>query len=139
MNESAILKALAAKPGSIASELGTTSVEMNKLFKAEKVVKVGQRKTGTKGRPPIEWAITGQDIELLALNHNGFTASGAPKLPDASHIKELASGEEPRMLEFIEKVFAGDYGPREKEDFTVLQNRYRDIVRHIERRNALKG
>lgn len=138
MNETSILKALAEKPGAIASELGATSVEMNKLLKEEKVTKVGLRKTGAKGRPPVEWAIAGQDVELLNLNHNGFMPSGAPQLPSAEHVKPFASGEEPNILVFIEKVFDGDYGPRESEDFKLLKARYERIISQIERRTAIK-
>jgi hypothetical protein len=59
MSTDQILKSLAEKPGQIASELGTTTVEMNKLAAAGKVIALGTRSTGKPGRPPVEWAVAG--------------------------------------------------------------------------------
>lgn len=137
-----ILSTLADKPGSIASELGATSVEMNRLFKEGKVIKVGKRQTGSRGRPPVEWALPGYEPESKTsdptVDVNGvevvFEYVAAPSLPDASKVKPYASGEEPRILAFIERVFAGEYGPREKEDFNILKKRYSDILRQIRKR-----
>jgi hypothetical protein len=62
MSTDQILKSLAEKPGQIASELGTTTVEMNKLAAAGKVIALGTRSTGKRGRPPVEWAVAGAGV-----------------------------------------------------------------------------
>lgn len=138
-----ILSALAENPGAIASELGATSVEMNRLFKEGKVIKVGKRQTGSRGRPPVEWALPGYVPEGPVSSEPIIDANGievvfeyvaAPSLPSAADVKPYASGEEPRIMAFIERVFAGEYGPREKEDFNILKKRYGDIVRQIRKR-----
>lgn len=139
MTNESILTVLAKKPGAIAAELGATSVEMNRLFKDELIVKVGKRKTGTRGRPPVEWALPG-DKDKVPDSPDPETSISIPKLPDVPQsTRDKASGEEPRMLEFIEKVFAGKCGIRELEDYRVLQKRYKDILRQISRRGNQKN
>lgn len=62
MSKDQILKALADAPRSIASELGTTTIVMRELEQAGKVVRVGNRKTNQRGRPPVEWAVAGVEL-----------------------------------------------------------------------------
>lgn len=52
---------LAANPGSIATEIGVSPVEMGRLEKAGKVIRIGKRTTGSRGRPPVEWALPGTE------------------------------------------------------------------------------
>lgn len=54
-----IIQTLTEKPGSIASELGATTAQMTELERQGKVVRVGKRSTGKRGRPPVEWAVAG--------------------------------------------------------------------------------
>lgn len=62
MDTTTIINFLSENPGSIPSEIGTTPVEMSRLEQAGLVVRVGQRKTGKRGRPPVEWAVTGAEV-----------------------------------------------------------------------------
>jgi hypothetical protein len=52
---------LAENPGATAQEIGVTPVEMIRIEAQEDspIVRVGQRKTGKRGRPPVEWALAG--------------------------------------------------------------------------------
>jgi hypothetical protein len=59
-----ILAFIAANPGCTAVEAGTTPVDMIRREKAGQVIRVGLRKTGTRGRPPVEWALTGAEVEI---------------------------------------------------------------------------
>lgn len=155
-NEKNILTALAKfKPapdqnGAIADEVGATAVEMNRLAKEKKVVNVGSRKTGRRGRPPVEWALPGA-TRVSVLNpdepadsvHRGEVVikvkgapKGAPKLVDASHVKAHIQGEEASILRYIERVFSGaeDRFAHEMGDFRLLADRYAEVVKQIERR-----
>ena len=57
MNNTEIINFLKDNPGSTAQEIGVMPVEMNRLAAKGIAEKVGNRKTGTRGRPPVEWAL----------------------------------------------------------------------------------
>lgn len=59
MDNAQIVAKLRDNPGLIAEEIGATSVEMNRAFKAGLVIKLGTRPMNRRGRPPVEWAIPG--------------------------------------------------------------------------------
>jgi predicted ArsR family transcriptional regulator len=142
MSNETILSVLAEKPGAIASEVGSTPVEMLRLEKAGLIERVGLRKNGGRGRPPVEWAVRGQGDQARtaeAKNDRRAPVKGAPKLVDADHIRPFLSGEEPRILQFIENTFAGKYGDRDLEDYRVLAGRYKDIVRQASKRANAKA
>ena len=141
MSNESIIAALADKPGAIASEVGSTPVEMLRLEKAGLIERVGVRKNGGRGRPPVEWAVRGQGQEarsVEAKNERRSPVKGAPKLVDADHVRPFLSGEEPNILKFIEDTFAGKYGERELEDYRVLAARYKDVVRQASKRASAK-
>lgn len=56
---------LADHPGATAQEIGVTPVEMIRLEEQENspIVRVGFRKTGKRGRPPVEWAVAGTAVD----------------------------------------------------------------------------
>lgn len=56
---------LAENPGATAQEIGVTPVEMIRIEEQENspIVRVGLRKTGKRGRPPVEWAVAGTPAE----------------------------------------------------------------------------
>lgn len=51
-----------AYPRSTAKEAGLTTAEANALVGAGKLMQAGHRKTGKKGRPPIEYVVIGYDL-----------------------------------------------------------------------------
>jgi hypothetical protein len=61
MENTAIINFLKGNPGAIAEEIGATSVEMNRAFKAGLVIKLGTRSMNRRGRPPVEWAVPGTE------------------------------------------------------------------------------
>jgi predicted ArsR family transcriptional regulator len=141
MSNETILTILAEKPGAIASEVGSTPVEMIRLEKAGLIERVGTRKNGGRGRPPVEWAVKGAADQARtpeAKNERRAPVKGAPKLVDADQVRPFLSGEEPRILKFIEDTFAGKYGERDLEDYRVLAARYKDVVRQASRRSNVK-
>jgi hypothetical protein len=57
-----VLSRLADKPGAIATEIGSTPVEMIRMEKAGYVTRTGVRRIpGKRGRPPVEWMVTGAE------------------------------------------------------------------------------
>lgn len=129
-----ILAKLATKPGAIADEVGATPIEMVNLESIGAIIRVGSRKTGKRGRPPVEWAVANEDGSPAPRDTS--PVKGAPKLVESSHIRENISAEENRVLDYIESVFAGKYGQRELGDYTTLADRYRSIVNTAERKGA---
>jgi hypothetical protein len=75
-----VIDFLAANPGATAQEIGVTPVEMIRLEQEpdSPIVRVGQRKTGKRGRPPVEWALAGS------------VAPDAPTISDPEHDAILA-------------------------------------------------
>lgn len=61
MENAQIVKFLQDHPGAIAEEIGATSIDMNRCFKAGLVIKLGTRAMGRRGRPPVEWATPGTE------------------------------------------------------------------------------
>lgn len=59
-----IAERLAAKPGSTAKEIDVTPTEMIRLEEIGRVVRVGSRATGKRGRRPVEWALPGTEITV---------------------------------------------------------------------------
>ena len=56
------LEYIAANPRSTAREAGLTNAEANLLVGQGKIMEVGKRITGKKGRPPAEYVIAGTDV-----------------------------------------------------------------------------
>lgn len=129
-----ILAKLAAHPGAIAEEVGATPIEMVNLESISAVMRVGTRKTGKRGRPPVEWAIPGEDGEAMARDTS--PVKGAPKLIESAHVRDRITSDENRALDYIEAVFDGKYGQRELQDYRVLAERYEQIVATAERKAA---
>ena len=141
MSNESIIAALTDKPGAIASEVGSTPVEMLRLEKVGLIERVGVRKNGGRGRPPVEWAVKGEGDAARtpeAKNERRAPVKGAPKLVDADHVRPFLSGDEPNILKFIEDTFAGKYGERDLEDYRVLAARYKDVVRQASKRASAK-
>lgn len=63
-NADTIIAALTDAPGATAQELGTNVPTMALLEQAGRVIRIGSRSTGKRGRPPVEWAIAGADVEI---------------------------------------------------------------------------
>jgi hypothetical protein len=56
------IKFIEANPRSTAKEAGLTTAEANALVGQGKLVQAGHRKTGKKGRPPVEYVVVGYDF-----------------------------------------------------------------------------
>lgn len=130
-----ILERLELVPGAIATEIGTTPAFMIHLEKQKLVERVGQRKTGKRGRPPVEWAVRDAKAPVKQEDDGPFKLlTGAPKLPEITeHTAQMIPAEQQRQIAYIEKVFAGAYGQRELGDYKILAERYKEIVRTAER------
>lgn len=63
-NADSIITRLVDNPGATAQELGSNVPTMALLEQAGRVVRIGYRSTGKRGRPPVEWAIAGADVEI---------------------------------------------------------------------------
>lgn len=59
----AITAALRETPRQTAQELGTTTVRMDELEAAGVVKRAGNRVTGKRGRPPVEWVTADTEVE----------------------------------------------------------------------------
>jgi hypothetical protein len=57
-----IIDRLAAAPRSTAQELGTTTTELDKLVARGLIQRFGTRKTGKRGKPPVEYIVAGADV-----------------------------------------------------------------------------
>lgn len=130
-----ILENLSFLPGAIATEVGATPAQMVALESASKVIRVGERKTGKRGRPPVEWAVNDGSVTL---EKDTSPVKGAPKLPDPSDVRDLLGEAEQGALNYIERVFAGDYGQRELGDYKLLHGRYSQIINDQRRRMGLR-
>lgn len=150
-----ITTALKKQPGATAAELGTTTLVMRDLEKQGKVVAVGTRRTGKRGKPPVEWAVPGPQADALKAQHDEatervkqerkaaqkpakapqtasndedeITLVSAPPLPNIEDIHASLSDEHRPQVEYIERVFAR--GGREMADYNLLIKRYKDIAR----------
>lgn len=142
---------LAANPGAIAEEIGVSPVVMNRLEKENKVVRIGKRSLGRRGRPPVEWALPNSEVTEPVVLAN------FPKLVDATKAREFANADEARILAYVEKVFDGHKmvldprspiygtwvegireGSEGEKDYKLLAARYRSVVSGITRRH-LRG
>lgn len=63
MTEKQILAAIKRKPGIIGPELGVKNSVLFALEAHGKIIRLGLRKTGKRGRPPIEWALSGTKVD----------------------------------------------------------------------------
>lgn len=140
---SKITKALTEKPWQIANELGTTSLEMNRLADEGVVIRGNNRSTGKRGRPPVEWGLPGMvipDMGTKKIIKTVTTKDGVekektitiPKLPDISAVRDQITGESLRKIEYIEAVFGGKYGPTpytKVADYYAAIETYNEIVR----------
>ena len=131
MNNTEIINFLKDNPGSTAQEIGVTPVEMNRLAAKGIVEKVGNRKTGTRGRPPVEWALPGAELPV----REAVNTVNAPALPNIDPALRAALDDEARrQIEYIEGEFAGKHGPRELADYNLLRSRYVDIIKATSRK-----
>jgi hypothetical protein len=64
MNTEQIISYLTKNPGAIASEIGTTNAVMKELEDKGQVTRIGNRKTGQRGRPPVEWVAGNVTVEV---------------------------------------------------------------------------
>lgn len=150
-----IIKTLKKNPGATAAELGTTTLVMREMEKQGEVVAVGTRRTGKRGKPPVEWAVPGPKADALKATHDEANAKVkeakqaaqkpvkaapapvegkdetmpvmAPPLPDIEDIYPELSDEHRPQIAYIERQFAR--GGREMADYNLLKKRYVDIVR----------
>jgi hypothetical protein len=63
MNTDAVLNFFAENPRATAKEAGITTADTNVLVGAGKLVAVGNRVTGKRGRPPMEYVVAGTEVE----------------------------------------------------------------------------
>lgn len=63
MNTTTALAFIAETPRATAKEAGLTNAEANELVGQGKLVAVGNRVTGKRGRPPMEYVIAGQELD----------------------------------------------------------------------------
>jgi predicted ArsR family transcriptional regulator len=137
-NVDSILKSLAGKPGQIASELNSTSIELSNLAKQGKVVRAGSRQTNKRGRPPVEWALPESEYQTEAREKDLIEVqvpkvSSVPRLNKVTH--EFLNKEEERQASYIEDSFDGKYGEREMADYKILAETYAEVTRKAEKRN----
>lgn len=142
-----LLTTLASKPRSTAKELGATTADMVRLEEAGQVKRVGTRKTGKRGKPPVEWVVAEQAEQVMkdiaeeqkvvasAPVANSAPAVEKPKLDPIDDIRAHLDTEQTRIIAYIEGQF--ERGGREKADYDLLRSRYDDIVRSVRRR--MKG
>lgn len=62
MNSATAIKFFEVNPRATAKEAGLTTGEANSLVGAGKLMRAGHRKTGKKGRPPVEYVVVGYDL-----------------------------------------------------------------------------
>ena len=129
-----ILENLSYLPGAIATEVGATPAQMTALESAGKVIRTGERKTGKRG--PVEWAVNDGSVSV---EKDTSPVKGAPKLEDISDVRELLDVETLNQVEYIERVFAGDYGQRELGDYKMLAERYEHIANEKRRRTGRRA
>ncbi len=130
-NMSQIIDFLKNNPGATAQEIGVTPVEMSRLAAKGIVEKVGTRSTGTRGRPPVEWALPGADLT----QREDVSVFKAPALPVVDpKVRKAMDAESLRQIEYIEGEWEGKHGVREMADYNLLRGRYADIVRAAAKR-----
>lgn len=57
---------LAIAPGSTAKEIDVSPTEMIRLEEMGRVIRVGERHTGKRGRRPVEWALPGAEVTIAS-------------------------------------------------------------------------
>lgn len=137
MNTTDIINFLKANPGSIASEIGTTNVVMRDLEEQGLVSRLGNRSTGKRGRPPVEW-VAGEltDEQKAEQEKKAEAKEAAPKEPKEKKPKapptlsELPAGigdEDRRKVVYIDTEVLS--GRRDDSDVTFLLGVRKDILR----------
>lgn len=63
MNTTAALKHFEDNPRATAREAGLTNAEANELVGQGRIVAVGNRVTGKRGRPPMEYVVAGAELD----------------------------------------------------------------------------
>ncbi len=63
MDTNAVIEFFTENPRATAKEAGITNAEAVQLVGTGKLVEVGKRKTGKKGRPPAEYVVFGADLD----------------------------------------------------------------------------
>jgi hypothetical protein len=124
-----ILSRLADKPGATATEIGTTPVEMIRMEKAGYVTRTGVRRTpGKRGRPPVEWMVTGTQ----------------PPEPKVAASDENVTGiyfnrEQQRMIDYIDnqlgRIARGERKDEDGGDERLLRDRRKAVIREAKRVN----
>lgn len=144
MSNDELLTTLANKPRSTAKELGATTADMVRLEQAGRVQRVGTRKTGKRGKPPVEWAVAEQAEKIMKavaeevkqepapVANSAPKTEKVPKLPAIDDVRKYLDPEQARIVAYIEGQFKR--GGREKADYDLLRSRYDDIVRAARRR-----
>jgi hypothetical protein len=62
MNSTAVIQFFADNPRSTVKEAGITNAEANILVGQGKLIAVGKRSTGKKGKPPTEYVVMGTEL-----------------------------------------------------------------------------
>jgi hypothetical protein len=125
-----ILTALKNKPGAIAVEIGATPVDMIRLEKMDPplVQRVGKRRTGSRGRPPVEWAVTG--VPYISQDEAE---------PEVAEAGVVLNAEQKRMIAYIDAEIAKFASGARQEfgdgsnDESMLRNRRKAIIRAAKR------
>lgn len=63
MDSTTAINFFAENPRSTAKEAGLTKAEADALVGRGKIIPAGNRKTGKKGRPPVEYVVVGFDLD----------------------------------------------------------------------------
>lgn len=132
MDNTEIITFVTNNPGCTAQEIGVSPVEMTRLAAKGLVEKIGNRKTGTRGRPPVEWAVPGAAVA----ERESVAIRAIPNLPRMSaEIRKGLSPELVKQVAYIEAEFdTAPHGARENADYALLTQRYRKITKEAARR-----
>lgn len=129
MNTQEIITYLNANPGSIAAEIGVTNATMKELEDKGQVTRIGNRKTGQRGRPPVEWVAGNVTVEVKEkLDERPKPKKATPTLdpiPDGLDAETL------RKLDYIDRQVNSGLRREDDEvkDVTFLLATRRDILR----------
>lgn len=134
MNTTDIINFLKANPGSIASEIGTTNIVMRDLEEQGLVSRLGNRSTGKRGRPPVEWVAGELTDEQKAEQEEKAQAKSEPKAakkpkapPTLSGLPAEIGDEDRRKVVYIDTEVLS--GRRDDSDVTFLLGVRKDILR----------
>lgn len=135
MNTQEIITFLNAKPGSIAAEIGVPNATMKELEDKGQVTRIGNRKTGQRGRPPVEWVAGNVTVEVQEkLEERPKPKKAAPELPA---IPDGLDAETLRKIDYIDRQVNSGLRREDDEvkDVTYLMATRRDILRRARPKN----